>query len=290
MMRAQPTPLPQPCALLIYGQMSHAKVALMSKSLFSALISGAQDLAKNGGLQNLAAQVTGSGGQTGGQNASAPPAAGGGLSGMAASAKGLWDGQSALTKGAVAGGLVGLLMNENARKMAGTGLQVGGAAVVGALAFRAYSDWKAGKSASATPADAPMAALPAPSDAFLPPSAAAQEDLALRLVQAMVAATKADGHVTSAERARIMGQLPNLGLGDDAAALIAAEIDAPFDVGRIAALAHTEEERVEIYAASLLVIDPEAPAEKGYLAMLAARLNLDPGLVAHLHARTAALA
>lgn len=256
----------------------------MSKSLFSALISGAQDLAKNGGLQNLAAQVTGGAGKPSAPNAAAST---GGLSGMAAQAKGMWDGQSALTKGAVAGGLVGLLMNENARKMAGTGLQVGGAAVVGALAFRAYSDWKAGKAASA---DAPTAALPAPSDAFLPPSAAAQEDLALRLLQAMVAATKADGHVTSAERARIMGQLPNLGLGDDAAALIAAEIDAPFDVGRIAALAHTEEGRIEVYAASLLVIDPEAPAEKGYLAMLAARLNLDPGLVAHLHAKTAALA
>ena len=45
----------------------------------------------------------------------------------------------------------------------------------------------------------------------------------------------------------------------------------------------------EIYAASLLVVDPEAPAEKGYLAMLAARLGLDPGLVAHLHARAEAL-
>lgn len=249
----------------------------MSKSLFSALISGAQDLAKNGGLQQMASQM---GGKSGG--------AASGLGGMAAGAKGLWDNQSALTKGAVAGGLLGILLNDNARKMAGTGLQVGGAAVVGALAFRAYSDWKAGKAATAD--SAAPAALPAPSDAFLPPSIEAQEDLALRLVQAMVAATKADGHVTSAERARIMAQLPNLGLGDQATALIAAEIDAPFDVNRIAALAQTEEERIEIYAASLLVIDPEAPAEKGYLAMLAARLNLDPGLVAHLHAKTAALA
>ncbi|MDZ7905885.1 MAG: DUF533 domain-containing protein [Cypionkella sp.] len=156
-----------------------------------------------------------------------------------------------------------------------------------ALAYRAYQDWKDGKSASA---EADPAALPAPSPAFLPASDEGQEDLALRLVQAMVAATKADGHVTSAERGRILSQLPNLGLGDEAQALIAAEIDAPFDVNRIAALAQTEAEAAEIYAASLLVIDPEAPAEKGYLAMLAARLGLDAGLVAHLHAKTAALA
>ena len=239
----------------------------MASSLFSTLLSGVQDLAKGG-------------------------ASGGGLGGtvqnIAAGAKGAWDGQSALTKGAIAGGLVGVLMNKDARKLVGSGAAVGGAALIGALAFRAYSDWQEGKSAAAAPAQ--TASLPAPTPAFLPTSEQAQEDLALRLVQAMVAATKADGHVTTAERGRILAQLPNLGLGADAQALIAAEIDAPFDVNRIAALAHSEAEAAEIYAASLLVIDPEAPAEKGYLAMLAARLGLDAGLVAHLHAKTAELA
>ena len=234
----------------------------MAKSLIDTLLSGVQDMAKSGGGT-------------------------GGISGLASQAKGAWDNQSTLTKGAIAGGLLGVLLSGNARKLVGTGVQVGGAALVGALAFRAYNDWKAGKSAAA---DTAPVALPQPSPNFLPEAAEAQEDLALRLVQAMVAATKADGHVTTAERARIMGQLPNLGLGDDAQALIAAEIDAPFDVNRIAALAHSEEEAAEIYAASLLVVDPEAPAEKGYLAMLAARLNLDPGLVDHLHAKAGALA
>lgn len=243
------------------------KADIMAKSLFDSLLSGVQDLTKGGGQ-------SGSGK--------------GGLSGMASSAKGAWDSQSTLTKGAIAGGLLGVLMSGNARKLVGTGVQVGGAAVVGALAYKAYQDWKDGKSASA--ADTAPAALPPPTPAFMPQTAEGQEDLALRLVQAMVAATKADGHVTTSERARIMGQLPNLGLGPEAQALIAAEIDAPFDVNRIAALAHTEEEAAEIYAASLLAVYPEAPAEKGYLAMLAARLNLDAGLVAHLHAKAGALA
>lgn len=230
----------------------------MAKSLIDALLSGAQDLTKQGGLQ-----------------------------GAVGTAKGAWDKQSTLTKGAIAGGLLGVLLSGNARKLVGTGVKVGGAAVVGALAYRAYQDWKDGKSAGS---GTDPVALAAPSEAFLPATAEGEEDLALRLVQAMVAATKADGHVTSAERGRILSQLPNLGLGDEAQALIAAEIDAPFDVNRIAALAKTEAEAAEIYAASLLVIDPEAPAEKGYLAMLAARLGLDAGLVAHLHAKTAALA
>ena len=71
--------------------------------------------------------------------------------------------------------------------------------------------------------------------------------------------------------------------------MIAAELDAPLDAGRIASLARSQEEATEIYAASLLTVDPDGAAEKGYLAMLAARLNLPADLVAHLHARAAAL-
>lgn len=44
------------------------------------------------------------------------------------------------------------------------------------------------------------------------------------------------------------------------------------------------ETAAEIYAASLLIADPSGPAERGFLAMLAAWLKLDPGLVEHLHA------
>jgi uncharacterized membrane protein YebE (DUF533 family) len=41
----------------------------------------------------------------------------------------------------------------------------------------------------------------------------------------------------------------------------------------------------EVYAASLIAINPDTPAEKAYLAMLAARLNLDPGLVREIELR-----
>lgn len=217
--------------------------------------------------------------------------AGQGAGDLAAKAKGAWNSQSTLTKGAIAGGLLGVLMSGNARRLIGTGVKVGGAAVIGGLAYKAYEDWKAGKSADA-PDDRPddLIALPQPDDRFAPQDFDAADSLSMRLLQAMVAAAKADGHVTPEERARIAEQLPRLGLGFEAQSLLAEELDAPLDFGRLAALASTEAEAAEIYAASLLVVDPEAPAEKGYLAMLAARLNLDPGLVAHLHAKAAALA
>lgn len=205
-----------------------------------------------------------------------------GAKGLTDKAKETWNNQSALGKGAVAGGLLGVLLTKSGRRMLGTGLKIGGMAAIGGLAYKAYEDWKKGEGATALPA-------PEGTD-FLPSDAARADEMATHILQAMIAAAKADGHVTAEERARIDTQLANLGLEGEAAALIAAELDAPLDVGRIAALATSEAEAVQLYAASLLAVDPEGAAEKGYLAMLAARLKLDAALVGRLHAEAASLA
>lgn len=237
---------------------------LNAKSLLESLM---------GGLSNAGGSTTGAGISSGAK-------------GLADKAKGAWDGQSNLGKGAIAGGLLGVLLTGGGRKMIGAGVNVGGAALIGGLAYKAYEDWKAGKGATQ---DTPLS-LSQPDVNFLPSDPVAADDLATRLLSAMIAAAKADGHVTLQERARITGELSRLGLQAEASSLIAAELDAPLDVNRIAALAQTEAEAVEIYTASLLAVDPDAPAEKGYLAMLAARLDLDAGLVEHLHAKVAQLA
>ncbi|MCX7644792.1 MAG: tellurite resistance TerB family protein [Rhodobacteraceae bacterium] len=199
--------------------------------------------------------------------------------------------RKSLATGAAAGGVLALLLSGGKpKKLIKNAVKLGGVALVGGLAYKAYQDWQAGRQPQAAGAGEPPPALPKPEGTvFLPAETGAAEALSLKLVRAMVAAAKADGHVTSAERRRIAAQLPQLGLGAEAEALISEELDAPLDVGRIAALASSPEEAAEIYAASLLVVDPEAPAERGYLAMLAARLKLDPRLVEHLHANALAL-
>jgi uncharacterized membrane protein YebE (DUF533 family) len=205
-----------------------------------------------------------------------------GAKGLADKAKGAWNNQSAMGKGAIAGGLLAVLMTRGGRRMLGTGAKVGGMAAIGALAFKAYEDWKAGQGSQAE-------ALPAPQGAGYLPEGEDADRLATSLLKAMIAAAKADGHVTPDERARIDGQLASLGLEDEAAALIAAELDAPLDVNRIAALAGSEAEATQIYAVSLLAIDPDNEDETAYLAALARRLNLDPSLVDSLHAEAAKL-
>lgn len=210
---------------------------------------------------------------------------GGGLGDLATKAKDTWEDQSTLAKGAIVGGLLGVLLNGNARRMIGTGIQVGGMAAIGGLAYKAWEDWKAGKSA-----DAEGVVVAAPGGSlFAPEDADAADSLAARLLQAMVSATKADGRVTADERGRIDAQLAAMALGDGATALITAELDAPLDVGRIAALAEQPEDGVQLYAASLLVVDPDGAAEKAYLAALADKLGLAADLVAHLHAKAATL-
>jgi uncharacterized membrane protein YebE (DUF533 family) len=221
----------------------------MAKSLLESLINGAKQLSSDTARGDLATK-----------------------------AQDTWNNQSNLTKGAIAGGLLGVLLSGNAGKILKSSAKVGGAAVIGGLAYKAYQDWQSGKQPDQTTPPA------------LPPAAAPDEDeLSFRLLQAMISATKADGQITPEERVQIYAQIPRLGLGNDAALLIAAELDAPFDPNRIAALARNDAEAAQIYAASLLAVDPDGLAEKGYLAMLAARLKLDAGLVAHLHANAASL-
>lgn len=209
-----------------------------------------------------------------------------GLKGLADKAKQGFEGQSALGKGAIAGGILGVLFTQGGRRLLGTGIKVGGAAMIGGLAYQAYQDWKSGKAVGAPAAPE----LPSPEGTvFMPGDERAANALAEKLLRAMVSVAKADGHVTPEERARIDEALGRMGLDAEAAELISAELDAPLDVRRIAGLASSPEEATEIYAASLLVADEQSLEEKGYLAMLAAALNLEEGLVKHLHAKAAAL-
>ena len=100
----------------------------------------------------------------------------------------------------------------------------------------------------------------------------------------MIAAAKADGHVDAEEQRTIFAEIDKLDLDSESKAFVMDELRAPLDIDAVARGATTPETAAEIYAASLLAIDIDNAAERGYLAMLAARLRLDDGLVQHLHA------
>jgi uncharacterized membrane protein YebE (DUF533 family) len=195
--------------------------------------------------------------------------------------------------GALAGGLAAILLGtKTGREFGGEALKLGGMAAVGALAYKAYRDWQAGKEVPAAPPAQPsVPMLPAPSGTpFNPSSETDQQKLARHLLRAMIAAAKSDGHVDAQEQARIFAEMDKLPLAADDKAFVMDELRAKLDIDAVAGAAETPEEAAEIYIASLLAIDVDNAAERGYLAMLAARLKLDDALVAHLQQTLAAAA
>ena len=83
---------------------------------------------------------------------------------------------------------------------------------------------------------------------------------------------------SSAEQARIFAHIEGLGLDAEAKAFVMDELAAPADVARVAAHAATPETAAELYAASLLAMDPDAPEERTFLTRLQTALRLDPAL------------
>lgn len=216
-------------------------------------------------------------------------------------------GLGGLAGGALAGGLVSVLLgSKKVRKIGGKVLTYGGLAAVGAIAYTAYRNWQAGQSqpqpqpqphAQSHPASAPPAArqatsvpvLPPPETPFHPASTPGGEQaLAHTLVHAMIVAAKADGHVDDAEKARILSQLERFDIDADERTFLDAELSKPLDIDGVVASATTPELAAEIYAASLLVLDGDTAVGGAYLALLAARLKLDPGLKAALEDAVAA--
>ncbi|MDQ8729534.1 tellurite resistance TerB family protein [Bradyrhizobium sp. LHD-71] len=186
--------------------------------------------------------------------------------------------------GALAGGLASVLLgSKQGRKLAGNAVMLGGVAVVGTLAYQAYKNWQAGQAPQPQQSSVPM--LPPPRETpFNPSSEADQQSLSRNLLRAMISAAKADGHVDATEQANIFAQMDKMTLDAADKAFVIDELRKPLDIDAVAGAARTPEEAAEIYVASLLAVDVDNASERGYLDMLAARLKLDPKLVAHLHA------
>ena len=72
------------------------------------------------------------------------------------------------------------------------------------------------------------------------------------------------------------------------ARLLSAELDAPLDLDALVAAAQSDAQKVELYTASRLAIDPDTRAERGYLDLLAGRLGLPDALVEHVEATVSA--
>lgn len=192
-----------------------------------------------------------------------------------------------LATGAIAAVLLG---TKTGRELTGDALKIGGLAAIAGLGYQAYKNWQQGKepaAADAAPASGPELLPPPAGTGFATDEPANSDDFALVLIRAMIAAARADGSIDATERQAILGRVKLGGLGADAEAFLEHELTAPTDLDAIVGAAVTESQKVELYTASRIAIEPDTRAERGYLDLLAGRLGLADALVDHIEATVA---
>jgi uncharacterized membrane protein YebE (DUF533 family) len=174
--------------------------------------------------------------------------------------------------GALAGALAGGRRGVGGALRGGIG---GGAmALLGLMAYQALR-----KSGSIANPNVPVGVTEPKSDAD-------RAELALNaelVLKAMVNAAKADGRLDESEIGRMVGKVQEFGadrLGGD---FLKTEMEKPMDTdGLVAAARGKPELAAQLYAASLLAIEVDTPAEEEYLARLAEALGLAPEVTREL--------
>jgi uncharacterized membrane protein YebE (DUF533 family) len=166
--------------------------------------------------------------------------------------------------GALAGALLG-----------GGGKSVGGALGGGVMALLGTMAYQALKGGSSQQPEVPV-----PAGLLEPQSAADRQQLEQHseiVLKAMINAAKADGQIDQGEMQRIVGKLQESGMGKEAQQYVLTEMTKPLDTqGLIASAKGQPALAAQIYAASLLAIEVDTPAEKKYLDQLAAGLGIKP--------------
>jgi len=162
--------------------------------------------------------------------------------------------------GALAGAILG-----GGRKSTRGAIGGGTLAMLASLAFSALQ--KAGQR-PATP--------PALMEAETSEQQQELENEAALIIKAMINAAKADGKIDREEVEKIVGKLDDDGITQEEKDFFQQEVNKPIDTASIIAAAGSDSNMAaQIYAASLLTIEVDTPAEQEYMQQLANGLKLD---------------
>jgi len=175
--------------------------------------------------------------------------------------------------GALAGALLG-----GKRGVGGVlrgGIGGGAMAILGMMAYQALK-----KSGTLSKLKVPLG-LAEPKTAAEKAELEQNQELVLK---AMINAAKADGQIEESEITRIVGKVQENGLDADSQAFLRDEMAKPMQTDALVAAARGKPElAAQLYAASLLAIEVDTPAEKQYLEHLSASLGLGPAVAQNLH-------
>ncbi len=191
--------------------------------------------------------------------------------------------ENKLAAGVALGSLGALLLGtKKGRKVSKNAAKIGGVALIGGLAYKAFENFKEGKPLLSD-RDEPEAA---PADSAFA-SDTLTNDQALLLVRSMIAAAAADSQIDEAERMRITLGLREAGLDSTTADFLESEFKNPVSVDVLAAGADSPEFASQVYTAARLTIEPDTEAEQAFLTQLGNALSLEASMVEHLDAAAA---
>ncbi|MTD25657.1 tellurite resistance TerB family protein [Erwinia sorbitola] len=174
------------------------------------------------------------------------------------------EGLSKMLAPGALGGLAGLLIaSKSSRnllmKYGKNAVIIGGGAAAGALLWNKYK-----QRVSETHQDQPEFGQ----------QSSPVDRRAERLIEALVFAAKSDGHIDSEERKAIDEHIRQSGLGAQGEQLVQRAIDSPLDPQKLAIDVKNEEEALEVYFLSNLVIDVDHFMERSYLQALGDALKI----------------
>lgn len=177
-------------------------------------------------------------------------------------------------KSLLGGGVIGLLVgSKRGRKLGGKALKYGAIAGVGLLAWKAWQASQRGNGAPVGPAEV---------DRFEVLEGPTQERRSLGLLQAMIMAARADGHIDEQERSLITEQIDALGADAELHRWIEQQLQAPLDASALARQANSPQAAREMYLISMAVVDEQNPMERAWLDQLGKSLALPPEVVGEL--------
>lgn len=234
------------------------------------------------------------GGTTGSSNVSGAgsDASGGKLGGME---------MGSLAAGAALGGLTGLLagsksgrrMSRKVMRAGRSAAGVGGLALIGGLAYKAYSNYKSQQAETAE--SEPTVAAPSSGNASFSgnegPATDANVDsskLGMLIVRSMIAAALADGELDQQEEEKIFGQINETQLSKEEQDFLFAELKTPLSASEIVAQCGSEDEAIQVYAAVLMTIEVDTLQERKFVFDLKQGLNISEALAASIEAEVAA--
>lgn len=175
--------------------------------------------------------------------------------------------------------------------------KVGGLALLGTLAYKAFNNYQATKTTGGNATvvgsvkqsaqgmlgqasglltnlkntNSPQQALPtSPAE-----QVAQNPEMTLSVIRAMVSAAKADEKMDDAEMKKIIDNIEATGISSEEKSILMREFANNNDVQVIASGVKKPEEAAEVYLAALLVCDSQCEKEKIFLNNLAGALSLD---------------